>query len=215
MNNRWFGWACVGIMLLAGVLALPALPEQVSIHWNVQGQVDGYGPRWMAVVFLPVIGVFVIVLFRILTRFDPISRNGDNAAIMGRFANWIVLFLLMLHVATLANALNMQVDINLWVMVAVGVLFVAIGNEMGRLKPNSWAGIRLPWTISDEDVWRKSNRMGGRSLVVAGLVWIVSGLTLSPPADFIIATSAMLAALIFMIGYSYWAAQQKRRSLNR
>lgn len=212
MKSRWFAPICIAAMLLVGLVALPQLPEQVPIHWNFQGEVDGYGPRWLAVLLMPAISLAVIALFRLLPKHDPVSSNETNAAIMQRYGNWSVLFLLIIQMATLGNAVGLQFDFFRIVLIGVGMLFVAIGNEMGRLKPNSWAGIRAPWTIADEDVWRESNRMGGRGLVIAGLLTILFAVFLPANIAFFAMMISVLGAVIFMLGYSYWIAQKKRKS---
>jgi uncharacterized membrane protein len=214
MNNRWFAPFCIGLMLLAGVFALPHMPEQVPVHWNLQGEVDGYSSRWFAVLFMPAVSFVVFVLFRALPGRDPVSSSESNASLMARFGNWIVLFLLVVQLALLGNAIGLQFDFIRVILAGAGVLFVAIGNEMGRLKPNSWAGVRLPWTMTDEDVWRESNRMGGRGMVVAGLLTVLFAALL--PADIVlyVVIAAMLGGVIFMIGYSYWVAEKKRKSMS-
>lgn len=215
MNKRWFAPICIALMVLAGLVAFPQLPVQAPIHWNVQGEVDGYGPRWLVVLFLPAISLGIVALFRVLPRLDPVASDASNAGIMGRYGNWIVLFLLVVQLALLGNAIGLQFDFIRVMWISVGALFVLIGNEMGRLKPNSWAGIRVPWTMADEDVWRESNRMGGRGMVVAGLLIILFALLLSANIVFFAVIASTLGWVAFMLGYSYWVAQKKRKSVSR
>ncbi len=215
MNTRWFAFASIGLMLALSAITYGQLPENVAIHWNMQGEIDGYGSKGVAVLIFPVVAIFISLLMRVLPAHDPISKNPLNAELTRRFGDWVVVFLLVVHIGILGNALGLPFNIIQLITGATGVLLIAIGNEMGRLKPNSWAGIRLPWTLADEEVWRKSNRMGGRSFVLVGLACIVSALALPPPAGLIVLTTATLIAVIFMTVYSYWVAQQKRRSLNR
>ena len=118
----------------------------------------------------------------------------------------------MVHGVILGSALGWPVSVTRTIGLGVGLLFVALGSEMGRLGRNSIAGIRLPWTLADEDVWRESHRIGGRIMLISG-VFIALGSLVLPPVGAVVTISLVITGmLIGMIGYSYWVAMKKRRT---
>ncbi|WP_405001280.1 DUF1648 domain-containing protein [Geochorda subterranea] len=57
VRHDWPAWLALVGSFVAGILLYPALPERVPIHWNLAGQVDGYGSRAMGAFFLPVMNL--------------------------------------------------------------------------------------------------------------------------------------------------------------
>lgn len=198
-------------MLIVSAVAYGQLPERVPTHWNAQGVVDGYSPRTLAVLLMPGLAAVIVLLMRTLPAIDPLTRNVNNAAIMRRYSNWLALFLLALHVLMLAVGIGAQLDFVRFMTGAMGVLIAVIGNEMGRLRRNSWAGIRLPWTIANEDVWRVSNRVGGRLFVISGVLSVLAAVVLPTTIMFIAVLVLIGLATVAMVVYSFLIA---RRSSN-
>jgi uncharacterized membrane protein len=211
MNSRWFAPISIGLMLAAGLIAWPHLPDEVAIHWNFQGQVDGYSPRWMAVLLMPVLALMVSALFRFAIRHNPASSRALNAGIMARYKNAIVMFLFVMQLALLGNAAGLpNFNFVRIALIGTGALLALIGNEMGRLKPNSWAGIRTSWAMADEDVWRESNRMGGRSMFITGVLIVLLAVLLPSDVAILAVLTCALGWIVFMLSYSYRLAQKRR-----
>jgi uncharacterized membrane protein len=201
-------------MLAISLLALPFLPESVPTHWDINGQVDGYGETWL-VAFVPVAGTAVLLaLLHLLPRIDRLPKHPENARLLRRFGVWTGLLLLTTHASVLASALGLLTDPLRVIVIAEGLLLMLIGNEMGRLRPNSWAGIRMPWTLRDPDVFRRSNRMGGRLLAAAGLISVIAALTLEAVALFTVVTASVLISTVISVLYSYWIARRKHMPVN-
>ena len=45
--------------IIAGVMLWNELPDKIATHWNINGEADGWSPKWFAVVGLPII-LFVV-----------------------------------------------------------------------------------------------------------------------------------------------------------
>ncbi len=199
---------CITLALLISALAWSALPDQVPSHWNIRGEVDGYFDKTAAVAFTPAIMLALTALFALLSTHDPLRPNEQTRNTFVRFGNYVIVFMLVIHALIVAFALGWRVDVVRGIMLMEGFLFAAIGNEMGRLQPNSWAGIRTPWTLRDEDVWRRTHRNGGRWMFVAGVIDIVIALVL--PANWLmVGLIPIFVAVIATLVYSYVIAQQK------
>jgi uncharacterized membrane protein len=95
------------------------------------------------------------------------------------------------------------------VSLASGVLFLIIGNFLGKLTKNYFAGIRTPWTLENDEVWHRTHRLGGKLFVLGGLFTIVSAF-MGMGLPVLIATVA--ATTIVTTAYSYVIYRKLTRS---
>ena len=167
----WFKKEWVQIIILAvpycaAALLWDRLPDRLPNHWNYRGEVDGYAGKVFGTLFLPSVGVVLVLLLPLLRRLDPKCRNYDEetkASIAGVFRTSrlaISLFMTMISLATLAVALQVPVNISRLITGGLGVLLFVMGNCMGRLRPNYFAGFRTPWTLESRTVWLKTPSLG-------------------------------------------------------
>ena len=56
----------------------------------------------------------------------------------------------------------------------VAVMFILLGNLMPKFKSNFFTGMKTPWALSNENVWNKTQRLGGRLFFFGGLVILIS-----------------------------------------
>lgn len=189
------------MFIFSGVMYF-LLPDDVPTHWNAQGEVDGTSPRLFAVLVMPVLTVLLWGVFAILPKIDP-RREAylKFAKTYEQVIIWIVVFMGVIHVAMLLG--TWQEDMVPYaVSIGVSILLMGIGNVMGRTRSNFYFGLRTPWTLSSETVWRKSNRMMGRLFVLAGLLTIPSVL-IAPEIGIWVLLSMILIAVIGGTVYSY------------
>jgi len=97
-------------------------------------------------------------------------------------------------------------------MIGIGLLFAGLGNEFGRLKRNSFAGIRVPWTLANEEVWRISHRVGGRAFVIVGVISILAGILLPPEIGLFALMGLTLVWIVFTMIYSYAVSRRIARN---
>jgi len=217
MNQRRIAVAILLLMLLASAFAWPRLPDIVPTHYGPDGVPDGYGPRWVAAFLMPMIAVVIAVLFEAAPRIDPLTRRDPERfsyeAFRGTLQRWrtaFLAFLLLVHCVQLAGALGVHGETIRIVLGGMGLLFAALGNEMGRLRPNSFAGIRMPWLMNDEAAWRLAHRWGGRLFVLGGLAALLCALTLPMPAASFAAIICVLGATVAAVVGSYVASMKAR-----
>jgi uncharacterized membrane protein len=193
----------VGVQALTLLFVYPVLPDRVPIHWDINGQINNYAPK--ASVFLwPLLSLALFFLIRFLVRIGPrLGQTGPraNGALVDRLLVGIVLFLLFTQLITIAAALSMPINVTFIVSLLMGVLFIFIGNYMGKLRRNYWAGIRTPWTLANDAVWERTHRVGGWLFVGAGLIL----LGLSFFSEFRVVGMIVVPTLLAvgLVGYSY------------
>ena len=171
MRSRWFGLVAAALAAMVSIWAYPRLPETVATHWNLRGVPDGYSSRFWAVALMPLVMVGMSGLLRVLPKIDP--RRENYAKFIDSYwliANVILVFLGLAHVLILANGMGYLVQVDRLLPLGVGLLFAILGKYLTRIEPNWFIGIRTPWTLSSDAVWRKTHRTGGWLFVIGGIV---------------------------------------------
>jgi uncharacterized membrane protein len=175
VRNRWIGIIVGAVTLAAAIWAYPQLPPRMATHWNIHGQADGYSGRFVGAFVMPLAILALAGIAHILPKIDPKGRNypkfHDTYWLL---INGIVIFMGVMYLAVLGNAIGAPVPIQRVLPIALGFLFIVIGNYLGRVQPNWFLGIRTPWTLSSDTVWRKTHRLGAWVFVIAGALFIVS-----------------------------------------
>jgi uncharacterized membrane protein len=206
-------WIPLLIIIAAAVVSAtvyPRLPESVPTHWDISGHPNGWSSRFWGAWLLPIILVVVWAFMSILPKIDP--RGSNYAKFGGAFEGMIIaimLFLFCLHIVALRAALGHPVAMNRVLPIAMGVLFVVIGILLPSAEPNWFVGIRTPWTLSSDRVWRKTHEFGGKAFVMTGLVILVAGLVI-PDVAHIVLFVAVVICTIGVLAYSYleWKREQ-------
>src|SRR5689334_9332608 len=177
-------WYPVGLALVAAAMSAAVysrLPETMAVHWDLDGNPNGWMPRAVGAAFGPVMILLLGFVMRFVPRIDPRAENYARfrEAYEVIVASVLVL-LLVTHGIMLAIALGYHVSIARIVPALVGALFVVIGNMMPLVRPNWWFGIRTPWTLSNDRVWTRTHRLAGFCMAGGGLLIIVAALVLPP-----------------------------------
>jgi len=184
--------------ILIGILLWNQLPESIATHWGLDGEADGWSSRTFAVVMLPLIMFMVHWLCVLVTVADPKRKNIEGKPF--GMVLWICpLISLMAGTTIYATALGAELNINLFLPIIMGIMFVVIGNYLPKCKPNYTVGIKVPWTLNDEENWNHTHRFAGKVWVVGGLVVIATAFLEQP---FIFLVFLLIMAVIPML-YSY------------
>lgn len=211
IRQEWPALVLLLAMFAAGAATYPHLPELVPAHWNLKGEVDNYFSRFGGAFALPLLAGGIYLAMLLLPLLDPRREN------YGRFSGayravrlGLVLFLAALHTLILAVALGGPADLVLKLTPLVtGALLVVIGNYLPQVRPNYFFGIRTPWTLADEEVWRRTHRFSGPAFVLGGLV-LMAAAFLPSPANFVAGMSAIAAAILASIVYSYLSFRSRQ-----
>lgn len=213
MSRKWIGPVLIVIAAVAVALIYGRLPEQVPTHWNFRGEVDDYGPRFPYAFFGPLVSAGLWILLPVLRRVDPRRRNYERFDdTFWLLLNVLTIGMLYLHGLTLAVALGYDVNVSRGMLFGLGLLFAGLGNYLPRLRSNWWMGIRTPWTLESEEVWRRTHRLGGRTFVGGGLLCMLAAMLPWRVAPFLAMAGLILAGLVPVI-YSYVIWRQERQQL--
>jgi uncharacterized membrane protein len=203
LDNRWIMPGCIIVMLLIGIILYPSLPDELPRQWGFSGEVNSTWPKLYAVLMAPVTATVIWVLTYVLPQIDPRREQYEKfGKSYLRIRQGIVVFMLGMHVLTLTQYDNPQLIVKL-ILFAVALFIAYLGNEMGRFRPTWFVGIRTPWTMSDERVWRQTHRIGARYYVAAGILNMLTALIFPIPIAGAIFIVSLLSVSFGTMAYSY------------
>ena len=196
------------IPMLVGVAFWDVLPEQVAIHWGASGEPDRWCAKAFAVYAVPLIMVALHWACLFATRFDKKNRN-QNPKMMN-ITYWLVPAVSWVaNGMTYADALGKDIDVIRLLPIIIGVLFLLIGNYLPKCTPNRTVGIRIKWTLADEENWNATHRFGGKVWFIGAIVILASSL-LPAKISVCVMIAATLAMALAPIIYSYCFYKKKK-----
>lgn len=179
--------------VLAGMILWEKLPEQMPTHFNAAGEVDGWSSKAFGVIGLPLI-LAAVQWFCALGSLvmDPKAKNVEGK-VFG-LVLWIIpVASVLLNALVYCTALGMDVSVEIIMPMVIGLMMVVIGNWLPKCKQSYTLGIKLPWTLADEDNWNRTHRF-------AGPLWVAGGFVMMATALFGgVWLYLMLAALLVMV----------------
>jgi len=195
-------FAITALAIIASFLAFPLLPAVVPTHWNAAGQIDGYGSSWVGAFMLPGIMVFVLLLLLLIPKIAVFKKNLEEFEKQYWALGFALeFFFILFYAITLMPNFGISFNFSQLFMLPVSMLFISIGVLMPSFKRNFFVGIRTPWTLADDKVWKKTHKFGGKAFVLAGLAILLS--IPFPEASVSVTVVAALAAALGSVVYSF------------
>ena len=186
------------IPVIVGLLLWEQLPDTVPFHWNIQGEVDGWTSKTIAVFAMPAIMFAMQIVCLFACTADPKYKNYNHK--MMKFVLWICPGIgLILSTMVYSAALGREIPVEVIMPLLVGIMFMVIGNWLPKCKQTYTMGIKLPWTLASEKNWNATHRFGGKVWFFGGIVSIASALF----SNFWILMITILLMVILPTVYSY------------
>jgi uncharacterized membrane protein len=197
---------------LVGIVLLPfiylayvwnQLPTEVPLHWNIKGEVDRYGDK-SELVLIPILtSLLIYLIFLAVPHIDPkkqIQKMGRKYDTL----KWIITtFMSVLALFIIYTAKNQSVANPNYILLLCGVLFIIFGNYFKTIKANYFIGIRTPWTLENEVVWKETHKLGGKIWFAGGLLIILSSLIFNEQTNFIIFMAIVAVMVLVPVIHSY------------
>ena len=212
-NNKIRIWTYILGIIPIVVLAFlyTHLPNQVPMHWGVDGVVD-YNEKWQLWMLFSM-GLLMAVLFDILPKIDPKKKNYEKfGKYYDLFAIGMVIFMGIMDIIVIIESFYPNsIPVGRIVVILVGILFILLGNIMPKVKTNFYMGIRTPWTISNVDVWNRVHRLGGKMMFVMGILVMASGFWMNDriTMGIIIAGAACITIVPLVMSYIWYRKLEK------
>lgn len=146
-----------------------SIPEQVPMHFNASGEVDNtFSKIWY--IIMPLLLYFLFLLLPIL---DPKKRVYEAGNTYFKLRLLIQFFVSIVNVVVIINLLYHSFSINKVIPMLIMALFAILGNYLGILKQNYFVGFKTPWTLNNEEVWRRTHVLAGKLWFTGGILAII------------------------------------------
>ena len=171
INKKLVLFTSILILLpsLVGCVFWNQLPEEIPTHFNLLGQADGYNHKMSAIFGLPTLMLLMHWLLLFIMIKDPKSSNISSK--IQFLIYWIIPFVSCLSMISIfGESLGYSMMSGLLAQIFMGVVMIVIGNYLPKTRRNYIIGIRLPWTLENDENWRKTHRLAGKIWVLGGLL---------------------------------------------
>lgn len=174
-KNKWtliFASIVTLLPAVAGVILWDKLPAIMTTHWGADGVADGFSGKGFAVFGLPLILLALFWLCVLAT--SKFSGNENQNPKMVSVVLWLFpVISLVVNFVTYAIALDLDFNAPALFFVLMGVMFLVLGNYLPKCSRNRTMGIKIPWTLSNDENWNATHRFGGRVWVLCGVAMLV------------------------------------------
>lgn len=196
------------IPLILNLIAFSHMPNKIPVHWGPTGEPDRYGSK-MEQLTMSALPLVLFMFFNFLPSIDPKRESYKKHSGAFSIINFvIIMFLILMNVMGLFSALGYNIQFSKVTPVLLGLMLIVFGNFMTQIRHNYFFGIRTPWTLASEYVWKKTHRFGGYVFVVIGLVPL-SSLFIGPIGMYIFIGALAIGIALILI-YSYLVYKREK-----
>jgi uncharacterized membrane protein len=196
--------------LVATLVAYPDLPDSVARHWDMNGEPNGYSPKWVLFLIGPGLMAGIMLLMGLLPWLSP--KHFEVESFQSTYLQIMVITVGMLayvHALVLWGGVGHTVNMGRAGLFGVCLFFALLGNVTGKIRRNFYIGVRTPWALASERVWNATHRLAAKTFVLgglAGLALIAVGVNGWPPLV------ALIAGALIPVPYSlYFYKRLERR----
>ena len=183
------------------------IPETIAMHFNLKGNVDRYGSKNELIIMVLVLTLINAVIYLLLPevyRIDPKRYAAENKSRLHRMAFAVSVFIAAVVCLIIYSSIHGNIKFSLrFILAGVGLLLAIVGNYMYNIKPNYFAGIRLPWTLNNDENWKKTHLLGGKLLFGGGLLIAVICLFTPFLLSMVILFTILILIILITCIYSY------------
>ncbi|HLU48954.1 MAG TPA: SdpI family protein, partial [Planctomycetota bacterium] len=177
-----------------------ALPDPVPTHWNIRGEADGFTPKPWGAFVIPIVSTFTFFLLAAIPFLARRSFEAEGTRLAYEVSTFSILgFLLVITVVTLLAGAGFPIAIDRVIPAGIGLLLMIVGGVIARTDPNRFIGIRTRATLSNEEIWRKTHRLGGKVFAIAGAIVFAAAIL---GASILVLVATVLIAPVVPIVYA-------------
>ncbi len=179
------------------------LPEKVPVHWNINGEIDRYGDK-SELLLIPFLLPFLIyIIFSVIPKIDPKNKLNQMGNKLQNLKFLMTTFMSALALFIIYSAKNQSFSNPNLIVALIGLFYIILGNYLKTIKANYFIGIRTPWTLENEKVWKKTHELAGKMWFVGGILVLINTLFLEKQTNFLIFMIITGIIAIVPIVYSY------------
>ena len=180
------------------------LPEKVPMHWDIKGEVDRFGDKSELLLIPILLPLLIYLIFLIVPKIDPKNKISKMGIKYQHIKFLLTTFMSILALFIIYAAKNQSFANPNYIVLIIGILYIILGNYFKTIKANYFIGIRTPWTLENETVWKETHKLGGKMWFVGGIIVVISSLILEKQLNFILFMSITAIIIIVPILFSYF-----------
>ena len=192
--------------MLIGILCWNRLPDVMATHFGINNEANGFSSKAIAVFGIPVFLLAVLWLGAFVTSHDPKKQNISQK--MFSLVLWIAPAISLAAAATMYPInLGYELDITFFSGLLLGLMFIIIGNYLPKARQNYTIGIKIPWTLANEENWNRTHRLAGYLWMVCGILMVLISVMRLGQAQWLV--GIILIMVLVPCIYSYWLHAKK------
>ena len=204
LKKEWYVVVLLIIPFVVSAYYWNDLPDLVPTHFNIQGEADDWGPKWVNAIMFPAIGLATYLSLIFLPFIDPKKRIESRQKPIAAIRVLLSLFMVGLYAFIMAKSLGSEINFGSYLNAGIGLLILILGNYMASLKQNYFIGVKTPWTLENEEVWKRTHRLTAKIWTVGGLILIISSLLMAHSVLYWTLFGIIISVLVlYPIIYSY------------
>lgn len=177
---------------------------KVPTHWNAQGEIDAYSSKTFAALFFPLLTIAMYLLMLFLPKTDPFKENYQYFEKQYYFIRlMLVLMFAGIFFFTFLATIGYKLNIMYFTVPFLSLFFIIVGAFMPKIKKNWFVGIKTPWTLQSDEVWLKTHKLAGKTMIVGGILAFFTVFLKSETAFSFFITIVLVSALLPVV-YSYF-----------
>lgn len=188
------------------------LPAKVPMHWNIKGSVDRYGDKSELIIIPIVLPLLIYLLFLLLPKIDPKNKLNKMGGKFQTIKFLLTTFMSIVALFIIYTTQHQTLANNNYIFLLIGVLFIILGNYFKTIQPNYFIGIRTPWTLESETVWKKTHQLGGKIWFLGGLIILIASLLFNQEQSFPLLLIITVIISIIPIVYSYMLFTREKKT---
>ena len=201
--------------LISVLIALQFLPEQIPAHYSLNNQVTRWGSKYEMLI-VPIVTVMLGYFFRgiakVAAKHEENGNNNENVCIVAGIVTLIIFnamtgYALYTSFNKIENLSLNTFDVNQLLFGILGIAMIIIGNIMPKLRMNAVIGLKTKWSMKNEATWKKSQRFGGISYIIGGIVIVAICFFVQGIYCFLSTLGVIAILLIIDVFYTYKVAR--------
>lgn len=187
--------------VLIGIFGSKILPPETAIHWGLDGKADGWGNPSVIFFVLPLVLLAIHWICMIITA--VIDKDAAQNKKVVSITFWIVPVISLMSCGVILSAvLGYTSKMSAIISLILALAFIIIGNYMPKITRNRTMGIKIKWTLSNDENWSATHRFAGKVYVVAGFVCLLA-MPLPTVALPFVMIGLILPCILLPVIYSY------------
>ncbi len=213
MKNKkyWLITAAVTLLpILVGLLLWDKLPDKLPTHFGIDGTADGWGSKGFAVFGIPLMMLAFQIIIYACTLLDKQNR-GHNEKVLNLvgliFPGMSMVFAVLIY----SRGMGLELNLSSLLFPLLGLFLILVGNWLPKIKQNATLGIKIKWTLYNEENWNKTHRFGGWCWVIGGILFCAMGFVPGKSLVWLLPLELIVLAVVPMI-YSWRLAKMQQRA---